>query len=177
MCSTSNTITRLSSYSTLAENHLRRAIRISILRPNHMSQIGMAPSLLTSRIDIFKGVSRDQSPQTAGMQIRFFMEESEGSKPLRLDRWQYRSLCEARKRFVNGIREWPEPGSHVLESSDEPSDLLACVILDLLYNQGHALVLIFGKQSNICLVWCPGQNKRIAPLSFLHGCRKRRLKD
>jgi hypothetical protein len=25
------------------------------------------------------------------------------------------------------------------------------------------------------LVWCPGQNKRIAPLSFLHGCRKRRL--
>jgi hypothetical protein len=27
------------------------------------------------------------------------------------------------------------------------------------------------------LVWCPGQNKRIAPLSFLHGCRKRRLKD
>jgi hypothetical protein len=22
-----------------------------------------------------------------------------------------------------------------------------------------------------------GQNKRIAPLSFLHGCRKRRLKD
>jgi hypothetical protein len=24
------------------------------------------------------------------------------------------------------------------------------------------------------LVWCPGQNKRIAPLSFLHGCRKRR---
>jgi hypothetical protein len=27
------------------------------------------------------------------------------------------------------------------------------------------------------LVWCPGQNKRIAPLSLLHGCRKRRLKD
>jgi hypothetical protein len=27
------------------------------------------------------------------------------------------------------------------------------------------------------LAWCPGQNKRIAPLSFLHGCRKRRLKD
>jgi hypothetical protein len=26
-------------------------------------------------------------------------------------------------------------------------------------------------------VWCPGQNKRIAPLSFFHGCRKRRLKD
>jgi hypothetical protein len=31
--------------------------------------------------------------------------------------------------------------------------------------------------SIISLVWCPGQNKRIAPLSFLHGCRKRRLKD
>jgi glycerol-3-phosphate O-acyltransferase len=29
----------------------------------------------------------------------------------------------------------------------------------------------------IRLVWCPGQNKRIAPLSFFHGCRKRRLKD
>jgi hypothetical protein len=29
----------------------------------------------------------------------------------------------------------------------------------------------------ICHVWCPGQNKRIAPLSFLHGCRKKRLKD
>jgi hypothetical protein len=28
-----------------------------------------------------------------------------------------------------------------------------------------------------CLVWCPGQNKRIAPLSFFRGCRKRRLKD
>jgi hypothetical protein len=23
-----------------------------------------------------------------------------------------------------------------------------------------------------CLVWCPGQNKIIAPLYFLHGCRK-----
>jgi hypothetical protein len=27
------------------------------------------------------------------------------------------------------------------------------------------------------LVWCPGQNKRKARLSCLHGCRKRRLKD
>jgi hypothetical protein len=27
------------------------------------------------------------------------------------------------------------------------------------------------------LVWCPRQNKRIAPLSFFHGCRKRRLKE
>jgi hypothetical protein len=26
-------------------------------------------------------------------------------------------------------------------------------------------------------VWCPAQNKRIAPLSFFHGCRKRQLKD
>jgi hypothetical protein len=24
-------------------------------------------------------------------------------------------------------------------------------------------------------VWCPRQNKRIAPLSFFHGCRKMRL--
>jgi hypothetical protein len=29
----------------------------------------------------------------------------------------------------------------------------------------------------IILVWCQGQNKRIAPLSFFNGCRKRRLKD
>jgi hypothetical protein len=35
----------------------------------------------------------------------------------------------------------------------------------------------FNTQSYYSLVWCPGQNKRIAPLSFLHGCRKRRLKD
>jgi hypothetical protein len=27
------------------------------------------------------------------------------------------------------------------------------------------------------LVWCPGQKKRRTPLSFFHGCRKRRLKD
>jgi hypothetical protein len=27
------------------------------------------------------------------------------------------------------------------------------------------------------LVWCPGQNKRIAPFSLFHGCRKRQLKD
>jgi hypothetical protein len=26
-------------------------------------------------------------------------------------------------------------------------------------------------------VWCPGQHIRITPLSFFHGCRKRRLKD
>jgi hypothetical protein len=25
--------------------------------------------------------------------------------------------------------------------------------------------------------WCPGQNKRIAPLPFFQECRKRRLKD
>jgi hypothetical protein len=29
----------------------------------------------------------------------------------------------------------------------------------------------------IYLMWCPGQNKRIARLSFFHGCRKKRLKD
>jgi hypothetical protein len=29
----------------------------------------------------------------------------------------------------------------------------------------------------IIIVWCSGQNKRIAPLSFFHGCRNRRLKD
>jgi hypothetical protein len=27
------------------------------------------------------------------------------------------------------------------------------------------------------LEWCPGQKKRIAPLSFVYGCRKRRLKE
>jgi hypothetical protein len=27
----------------------------------------------------------------------------------------------------------------------------------------------------VSLVWYPGKGKRIAPLSFLHGCRKRRF--
>jgi hypothetical protein len=27
------------------------------------------------------------------------------------------------------------------------------------------------------LVWCPGQNKRIASHPFFDGCRKRRVKD
>jgi hypothetical protein len=26
-------------------------------------------------------------------------------------------------------------------------------------------------------VWCPVQNKRTAPVSFFHGCGRRRLKD
>jgi hypothetical protein len=30
---------------------------------------------------------------------------------------------------------------------------------------------------SMSLVRAPGQNKRITPLSFIHGCRKRRLKD
>jgi hypothetical protein len=38
-------------------------------------------------------------------------------------------------------------------------------------------VLVTVNNIIIGLVWCPGQNKRIAPLSFLLGCRKRRLKD
>jgi hypothetical protein len=29
----------------------------------------------------------------------------------------------------------------------------------------------------LCPVWCPGHNKRIAPLPFFHKCLKRRLKD
>jgi hypothetical protein len=33
------------------------------------------------------------------------------------------------------------------------------------------------KKAYPSLVWYPGQNKRIAPLFFFHGCRKRRLKD
>jgi hypothetical protein len=32
------------------------------------------------------------------------------------------------------------------------------------------------KYFDLYLVWCPGQNKRIAPLSFLHGCRKKATK-
>jgi hypothetical protein len=35
----------------------------------------------------------------------------------------------------------------------------------------------FLKLKDVSLVWCPGQNIRIAPLSFFNGCRKRRLKD
>jgi hypothetical protein len=30
---------------------------------------------------------------------------------------------------------------------------------------------------NKSLVWCPGQNKIIAPLPFFHGYRKKQLKD
>jgi hypothetical protein len=33
------------------------------------------------------------------------------------------------------------------------------------------------RRVGVCLVCYPGQNNRIAPLSFLHGCRKRRLKN
>jgi hypothetical protein len=40
--------------------------------------------------------------------------------------------------------------------------------------QGTVPSLFYGCQKT--LVWCPGQNKRITPLSFLHGYRKRRLK-
>jgi hypothetical protein len=40
-----------------------------------------------------------------------------------------------------------------------------------------SLLLWLWSPSVICLVWCPGQNKRIAPLSFFHWCRKMRLKD
>jgi hypothetical protein len=39
------------------------------------------------------------------------------------------------------------------------------------------LSVLFIKLYYYTLVWCPRQNKRIAPLSFLHGCRIRRLKD
>jgi hypothetical protein len=39
------------------------------------------------------------------------------------------------------------------------------------------LILTCCLSLTVSLVWCLGQNKRIAPLSFLHGCRKRRLKD
>jgi hypothetical protein len=40
-----------------------------------------------------------------------------------------------------------------------------------------SLLIAFKNYYKVSLVWGPGQNKRIAPLSFLHGCRKRRLKD
>jgi hypothetical protein len=35
----------------------------------------------------------------------------------------------------------------------------------------------YSRLNKINTVLCPGQNERIAPLSFLHGCRKRLLKD
>jgi hypothetical protein len=45
----------------------------------------------------------------------------------------------------------------------------------------ESCAVVFSHRHSWCLglglVWCPGQNKRIAPLSFLHACRKRRLKD
>jgi hypothetical protein len=52
-------------------------------------------------------------------------------------------------------------------------------IEDFLYFIKHVLEtwfsVIFGAFSS--LVWCPGQNKRKTPLSFFHGCRKRRPKN
>jgi hypothetical protein len=45
--------------------------------------------------------------------------------------------------------------------------LLRSSLTTLRFRTYHAL---FWKGS---LVWCPGHNKRIAPLSFFHGCRKR----
>jgi hypothetical protein len=38
-------------------------------------------------------------------------------------------------------------------------------------------VLGLGVSMNKMYVWCTGQNKIIAPFSFFHGCRKKRLKD
>jgi hypothetical protein len=38
------------------------------------------------------------------------------------------------------------------------------------------LVVFFGCILPFSCLVCPGQKKRIAPLSFFHGCRKRRLK-
>jgi hypothetical protein len=43
-----------------------------------------------------------------------------------------------------------------------------------LSNVGQSLV---GRPKMYYLEWRPGQNKRIAPFSFLHGCRKTQLKD
>jgi hypothetical protein len=43
-----------------------------------------------------------------------------------------------------------------------------------LYNANQEPLNKNGKFSFLC---CPGHNKRIAPLSFLNGCRKRLLKD
>jgi hypothetical protein len=40
-------------------------------------------------------------------------------------------------------------------------------------DKGNCSNSMFKISMYIRLVWCPGQNKRIAPLSFLHGCRKR----
>jgi hypothetical protein len=50
---------------------------------------------------------------------------------------------------------------------------------DINYGPGIFLFLFSIRLLSVYLrlVWCPVQNKRIAPLSFFHGCRKRRLKD
>jgi hypothetical protein len=39
------------------------------------------------------------------------------------------------------------------------------------------LLIHHTRQIIICLVWRPGQNKRILPFPFFHRCRKRQLKD
>jgi hypothetical protein len=47
---------------------------------------------------------------------------------------------------------------------DQKAKYLLCFLLGDRYIQNNGSFL----------VWFPGQNKRIAPLSFLHECRKRR---
>jgi hypothetical protein len=57
-----------------------------------------------------------------------------------------------------------------------------CIYWVWLFHNIHNIHYVFIYKNNLkslylfSLEWCPGQNKRIAPLSLLHGCRKRRLK-
>jgi hypothetical protein len=44
-------------------------------------------------------------------------------------------------------------------------------------NQRLRFIFIYSRDKDTRSSVLPGQNKRIAPLSVFHGCRKRRLKD
>jgi hypothetical protein len=61
----------------------------------------------------------------------------------------------------------PYPVENNLEKFDSYVQLYVMPTV-LLYNNNFTIINIV----SLGLVWCPGQNKRIAPLSFFHGCRK-----
>jgi hypothetical protein len=78
----------------------------------------------------------------------------------------------------------PTPGSQVLGTAcvpfyhamdPAPARRLRGMLRKSSLYKTKSYVFIYGNV--IYLVWCTKQNKRIAPLSFLNGCRKRRLKD
>jgi hypothetical protein len=83
------------------------------------------------------------------------------------------ALCENRTRDLLRSRRIFPPLRQIGRQLAEKIKI--SVYKNMYVNKQYLNIIII--YLNISLVWCPGQNKRIAPLSFLHGCSKRRLKD